>query len=82
MVMSDVLAEALRLPADEREQVARELLRSVDAERGDDAASDDPDFEAELDRRMAEANADPSVMISHDDFLATLDARRAARARR
>jgi putative addiction module component (TIGR02574 family) len=80
MVMSDVLAEALRLPADERERVARELLRSVDAERG--GASYEPDFEAELERRMAEAQRDPSAMISHEDFLATLDARRAARASR
>ena len=39
MAAPDMLAEILRLPADERARLARELLRSLDGEPEADAAT-------------------------------------------
>ncbi len=49
----DLLKRALELPAVERENLARELLASL--EKGEEAAEVDPAFVAELRRRVDRA---------------------------
>jgi len=69
-------AELLRLPRDERARLALELLRSLD-----DA---DPDasqaWDAEIERRAAEVDADSAATMTLDEYRAHVRARRAARA--
>jgi putative addiction module component (TIGR02574 family) len=61
---SDLLAEALQLPARERLNLATKLLDSVEGD-------EDPDWEAawlaELDRRMEEAERDPTSLQDWKD---------------
>lgn len=56
---SDLLSEALQLPASERLNLAAELLDSVE---GKADPSWDAAWLAELDRRMEEADRDPSSL--------------------
>lgn len=64
----------LHLPATARAELASRLLASLDAPEMDEA----PDavaaaWEAELDRRDADLNADPSLGIPAHDVFARLD---------
>jgi putative addiction module component (TIGR02574 family) len=56
---SDLLTEALLLPADERLRLASELLDSVE---GDEDEAWDAAWLAELDRRMSDAERDPASL--------------------
>ncbi|MBC7978766.1 MAG: addiction module protein [Myxococcales bacterium] len=81
MAATDVLTEVLRLPAEQRAKLARELIRSLDSERdADDTDTDDAQNE-ELERRAADAQAGTAETLTFDDYRAHVRARRAARAR-
>lgn len=61
---AELLEAALKLPPEQREELAERLLDSLDpppqAEAGEVI---DEEFAAELRRRMAESDRDPSVRI-------------------
>jgi len=76
---TDMLAEALRLPVEERAKLALELLRSLDGERDPDAAEA---WDAEIERRGAEVDAGTADTMTLDEYRVHVRERRAARARR
>jgi putative addiction module component (TIGR02574 family) len=74
-----MLSEALRLPVEERAKLALELLRSLDDEPEPGAAEA---WDAEIERRGAEVDADTADTLSLEEYQAHIRERRAARARR
>jgi len=75
MTRASVLAEALRLPVEERAKLITELIATVD-----DAAADDPTeveqaWAAELELRIARADANPDEGIDWADLRAQLMAK-------
>ena len=79
MAAPNVLAEILRLPAEERARLALELIRSLDGEPEADASAA---WNAEIERRGAEVVAGTAETMSFDEYRAHVRARRAARRRR
>jgi putative addiction module component (TIGR02574 family) len=73
---TEVLAEILRLPAEERAKLALELLRSLDSEPEPGAAEA---WDVEIDRRGAEVVAGTADTITLDEYRAHVRRRRAAR---
>ena len=59
----DLLAEVLRLPDDEREELIERLLDAAGPPPSDIDRMTDEEFAAELERRAEEARRDPSVLI-------------------
>jgi hypothetical protein len=80
--MSDIaqkLLDQLRaLPADERQWVVSELDAEDDADDGYDPMAD-PEFRAELDRRMAAVADGTAVLIDADEAFERLRVAREAR---
>lgn len=74
-----LLDEVLRLPSEERAQLALELIRSLDD--GVDADAD-AQWAAEIDRRSVEVEAGTAETMSLEDYRAHVRARRAARSSR
>lgn len=79
MAATDILAQILRLPAEERAKLAQELLRSLDAEPESGVAEA---WDAEIERRGAEVESGTAETMSLDEYRAHVRARRAARAGR
>jgi putative addiction module component (TIGR02574 family) len=79
MAATDVLADILRLPPEDRARLALELIRSLDGEADGDAAQA---WEAEIERRGAEVEAGTAATVSLDEYRAHVRARRAARSSR
>jgi putative addiction module component (TIGR02574 family) len=75
----DILADILRLPAEERARLALELIRSLDGEPDADAAQA---WDAEIERRGAEVDADSADTMTLDEYRAHIRRRRAVRANR
>lgn len=66
-MLSNTLAELLRLPASQRVEIAMALWESLtEADRAAELALT-PEQEAELDRRLAEYVANPGSAISSDE---------------
>jgi putative addiction module component (TIGR02574 family) len=63
---AELLDAALKLSPAEREELAERLLDSLPHNRDVDGMTDD-ELKAELDRRHAEALADPSVLIPWEE---------------
>jgi putative addiction module component (TIGR02574 family) len=61
-----LLEEALHLPPDERVQLAETILDSVDA----DDLMDDPEFRAELQRRLDSVADGTAVLLEPEDVFA------------
>jgi putative addiction module component (TIGR02574 family) len=78
MVASDILADILRLPAEDRAKLALELLRSLDGEPESGVAEA---WDAEIERRGAEVDSGKAETITLDEYRAHVRRRRAARAR-
>jgi len=76
---TDVFADALRLPVQERAKLALELLRSLDGEPEPGVAEA---WDAEIERRGAEVDAGTADTMTFDEYRAHLRERRAARARK
>ena len=79
MGATDILADILRLPAEERARLALELIRSLDAKPNGDASQA---WDVEIERRGAEVDAGASDTMSLDEYRAHVRERRAARAKR
>ena len=79
MGASDILADILRLPAEERARLDVELIRSLDGEPDPGAAEA---WDAEIERRGAEVDVGTAETMSLDGYRAHVRQRRAARARR
>jgi putative addiction module component (TIGR02574 family) len=60
---AELLAAALKLPPEERQELADRLLDSLDPPASAIDRMTDAEFEAELTRRMDESDRDPSVRI-------------------
>ena len=63
---TELLANALRLPDDERAAFTEELLASFDPQPGEADPLDDAEFLAELDRRAEEFRNDPTSGLPWD----------------
>lgn len=61
-------AEALSLPRDEREEIVQALLNSLDDDPGVD-----PEWYAEVLRRLEEIRSGKAEMISGEEFTAELE---------
>jgi putative addiction module component (TIGR02574 family) len=79
MAAADMLAEILRLPADERARLALELIRSLDGDPDADAAAA---WDSEIERRGAEVDAGTAETITIEEYRAHVMKRRALRAGR
>jgi putative addiction module component (TIGR02574 family) len=79
MATSDILADILLLPAEERARLVVELIRSLDGQPDPDAAAA---WGAEIERRGSEVDAGIAETMSLDEYRAHVRERRAARARR
>jgi len=79
MAATPVLAEILRLPAEERAKLALELIRSLDEDADPGAAEA---WDAEIERRGAEVEAGTAETMTFDEYRAHVRQRRAARAAR
>ncbi len=79
MAAPDILAEILRLPANERARLALELLRSLDGEPEAGAVAA---WDAEIERRGAEVDDGTAETMTLEDYQAHVQKRRAARAGR
>lgn len=64
---ADLLAAALKLPPDEREELAGRLWDSLDPPGSDIDRLTDEEFEAELHRRAEELRRDPSSGIPWEE---------------
>ena len=79
MGAADILADILRLPAEERARLALELIRSLDGEPDGDATQA---WEVEIERRGAEVDAGAADTMPLDEYRARVRERRAVRAKR
>jgi putative addiction module component (TIGR02574 family) len=79
MAATDILADILRLPAEDRARLALELIRSLDGEPDIDAAQA---WDAEIERRGDEVDRDAADTMTLDEYRAHVRQRRAARANR
>ena len=79
MSAPDMLADVLRLPAEERARLALELIRSLDI--GGEAGATEA-WDVEIARRGAEVDAGVAETMTVDEYRAHVRQRRAARARR
>lgn len=77
MAATDVLAEILRLPPDERARLALELLRSLD---GQPEAGVTEAWDQEIERRGAEVEAGGAETMTLEEYRAHVRRRRLARA--
>ena len=79
MGATGILADILRLPAEERARLALELIRSLDAEADADAAQA---WNAEIRRRGDEVGGHGAEAMRLNEYRAHIRRRRAARATR
>jgi putative addiction module component (TIGR02574 family) len=79
MSATDILADILRLPTEERARLAHELIRSLDGEPDAGAAQA---WDAAIERRGAEVVRGVAHTMTFDEYRALIRQRRAARANR
>lgn len=79
MSATDILADILRLPTEERARLAHELIRSLDGEQEAGAAQA---WDAEIERRGAEVDRGVANTMTFDEYRAHIRQRRAARPNR
>jgi putative addiction module component (TIGR02574 family) len=79
MGATDILADILRLPAEERARLALELIRSLDGAPEADAAQA---WDAGTERRGAEVDRDAADTMTVDEYRTHIRQRRAVRANR
>jgi len=76
MTTRDVLAEALKLPAEERARIARELILSLDDDDEEDPAAVEAAWAQEIERRAVRALRGESTGRDLVNVLDELDAKR------
>ena len=72
MTRASILAEALRLPVEERAKLITELIATVDDATAEDPAEVEQAWAAELELRIARADANPDEGIDWADLRAQL----------
>lgn len=72
MTRASILAEALRLPVEERAKLITELIATVDDATTEDPAEVEQAWAAELELRIARADANPVEGIDWADLRAQL----------
>ena len=75
MTRAAILAEALRLSADERAKLASELIANIDAEGVEDPTVVEQAWADELEARIARADAKPHEGIDWTDLRDELKAK-------
>ena len=75
MTRASILAEALRLPVEERAKLITELIATVDDGAADDPAEVEQAWAAELEQRIANAEANPDAGIDWSELRAQLTAK-------
>jgi hypothetical protein len=84
VAMNELLEKALTLPADQREELARRLFQSLEGGGGSENLEGPPsiwdemnedEFTAEIDRRIAEAEANPGRERDADEVINELRAK-------
>lgn len=75
MTRAALLAEALRLPAEERAKLASELIANIDADAVEDPKVVEQAWADELDARIARADASPHEGIDWTELHAELKAK-------
>ena len=75
MTRSSILAKALELPVEERAKLITELLETVEDEPADDPAVVEHAWAAELETRIARADAHPEDAIDWAELRAKLTAK-------
>jgi putative addiction module component (TIGR02574 family) len=75
MTRAAILAEALRLPVEERAKLITELIATVDDGSTDDPAEVEQAWAAELEIRIARADANPEDGIDWAELRAELTAK-------
>jgi putative addiction module component (TIGR02574 family) len=65
-----VLAEGLQLPPEDRRRIAEELWNSLPEESRFEF---DDEFWAEMERRDREMNEDPSMALTHEEVMASVE---------
>lgn len=71
--MGTLLEQALRLPVEDRRKLADDLYDSIDRDVNGFELSEVQ--KAEIDRRLAEYEKDPSIAIPVKDFLSRFESR-------
>jgi putative addiction module component (TIGR02574 family) len=71
--MSTLLEQAMRLPVNDRRKLADDLYDSLGRDVDSFELSDEQ--KAEIDRRLAEYDKDPSIAVPIKDFLSRFDSR-------
>jgi len=72
MRRASILAEALQLPVEERAKLITELIATVDDGTADDPAEVEQAWAAELEARIARADANPDDAIDWTELRAEL----------
>lgn len=72
MTRASILAEALRLPVEERAKLITELIATVDDATAEDPTEVEQAWAAELELRIARADAKPDEGIDWADLRAQL----------
>jgi len=75
MTRASILAEALRLPVQERAKLITELIATVDDAAAEDPAEVEQAWAAELELRIARADSNPDEGIDWTDLRAQLMAK-------
>ena len=75
MTRASLLAEALRLPVEERAKLITELIATVDDASTDDPTEVEQAWAAELELRIARADASPDEGIDWSELRAQLVAK-------
>ena len=78
-LLEHLKAQAMTLPAKERQQLVVELEESLGSDDGDVDVEVSPEFGAELERRVASIRSGTATLVPAGEFLADLRARLAAR---
>ena len=73
LLMSTLLEQALKLPAEDRRKLADDIYESIQQDPDTFELSDEQ--KAEIDRRLAEYEKDPSIAVPIRDFLSRFDSR-------
>jgi hypothetical protein len=72
-VVDQLFARLAELPEAQREELAETFLEQLP---GDDEAEWDPEYVAEIERRVAKVEAGTATLIDFDDVLARLERKR------
>jgi len=77
--LKEIEEQALRLPLNERGELAHRLIVSLDGEPEDSPEALAKAWDEEISRRVAEIDAGTAILVPHEEVFAKLEAKRKAR---